>query len=687
MNMVFSDMGGADAISALKGIAIAESSQPIVQEVEEAARRAKLSGLVNDRHAEGVAYRAEFMKDREQSIDYFEHHQWPDSPLGTTSASKIEITINRVKPTIETIMGVISRTKMMVAIEGVGPEDAIKGAIFNSQFEMTVRKDGAEFIMHESLKESRKTGLGICKETWDWRMNFPFGLPRLELLRSSEVIIQPGAMGLQYEDANWIIHEKIYDTDELRAMYPEMENEIRPDDEWLGALRDSHPHYITAHTRKDILRLRTSGAVGPSMPANGAMGRNTTTMKEMWYKHYTRQTKHFALRDFPELDLKAGRELPEENVALYGLKNGEDFAEIPFATHQMRVAKVINDKLVSDTPTPYGHDRFPFLYFKANPLDAYTYPASDIIYLVQLQDMLNKIYSLVSDHAIRVHNSPIFIDDNFTTPDLMEKIKKFWSWPGIVIPRRRGAKAEQLQQTPIAEGLLLIARQLSTSLDELAGVHGDRVTQEYGGESGRALEERRMSADIFHQPKSNPIQHGLLHWAEMRVKNIQHLMRQETMVKIDDRLAKILEGSPHKAFMQTDPMGGAYYKANQPGMNEDGQVVNLNDLRNSEFDIKATLVADYAQSKRSKAELALGLGKSQFIQGIDVLRGVDWPDPEGVTKRIDERNELLQMGQKVAEDPVIMALMQDQGVRAEVEAYLKAKIEGGQPPPAQGVPS
>ncbi len=673
-------------VDALKRIVLAEPSLTMDLEASAEKERAELVNRVNENYAIGVGYRKNWMDDRDTSIKFFEHHQWSGTP---GDRSQIQITINRVKPAIETVMGLISRTKMMVALEGVGPEDAIKGAIMNTLFEESCRKDGAEFIHHENLKESSKAGLGVGKETWDWMLDFPFGMPRLELIPSKQIIIQPGAKGLQYEDANWIIHEVPFNTDELKVMYPEYANEIKPDEQWLKDV-NAPAYWHSAYPRRDLLRNTslTGGASGPSIPQAAQEAMNITTLKEMWYKKSQRVTKQFALKDIPRLNVKAGKEIQDTDIQALGMKDGVDFVTIPMANYQMRVAKVLNNILLSDVPTPNGHNKFPFVFFKANPLDDYTYPASHIIYMIELQEMLNKLYSMMADYAIRTANSPIFVPE-LSDKELKEKLEKYWNFPGLIVPLPRGAKPPTtLQLPPISESLIMIARQVSASLDELLGVRGDRVFAEPAQASGKALGEMRLNADIFHAPKSNPIQYALLWWADMRVQNIKHLMRQDRMVKIDERLAKQIEGTAHKNFLESDPLGGQYYRANRPGLTEIGEALTLNDLSEGEFDIKVTLAGDYAETKRSEVEMAIGLKKMDIIDAEATLEAVDFPNRDEIARRMDEKNTLLQMGKQVAEDPLLMALIQKPELRQTVEMMLvphgapggNGRTPTGQPP-------
>jgi len=221
------------------------------------------------------------------------------------------------------------------------------------------------------------------------------------------------------------------------------------------------------------------------------------------------------------------------------------------------------------------------------------------------------------------------------------------------------------------------------------GYHDIDRSEVNRGMSGKGMEQLQLSSDIFHAPKNNPIQQALLWQTKLRLSNMQYLMKNEKAVRIDERLGKQIEGTSHKAFMGGGQPEGGTYTVNKMGLDEQMQPIILNDLSVGEYDLKVSLVSDYAETQRGKAEAALGLKRMDVYDDKAVLDALDDPRTDEILRRKDERNELLQMGQKVAEDPVLMAMMQDPAVRAEVEAYLKAKIEGGGGPaapiPGQGV--
>ncbi len=682
--------------AALSGVV----AEPLAQDIPPAARTADRDAIeqatrVNDNYARGMSYRAPWIDDRSTAYDYKEHRQWPTT--GIRSKKKVQITVNKIMPAINRIMAFISKTKMTVAIEGVGPEDSIKGKIFNLIFERSVRDDQTEFKFHECLKDSRISGLGVGKEIWNWERNFPFGQPELQFLKSDEIIIEPGAMGMQFEDADWIIHHQRVTVEKLKALYPEYDDQIKPDTDWLREAE--RPHWFSAYPAYDRQGINSAGG---SILSDISRQPEMTTIKEMWYKDFQRVTKRFALRQInalmpPQtLTIKAGEEIPDNVVQGLELQAEQDFVEIPFVITKIRVSTVINNILVHDRPSPYAHDRYPFVFFKANPLDKFTYPAGDVIFGVELQDVINKLHSINVDQMVRSNWSPLTTERGALDPKTVETLAKYGMSNSQFLELRRGAK---LQRTPppvgIQDGFLLLLRELSSSFDELMGYHDIDRADAPAGTSGKGMEQLQLSSDVFHSPKNNPIQQALLWWAkELRMPNVQTLMKQQEMIRVDDRLAKQIGATPHAAFLASSPQSsGGHYTINQPGLSEPGpdgqmQPITLNALDVGRYDLKVNLAADYAETRRSQTEAAIGLKRIDVYDAKAVLEAIDDPHAEEIMARVDEKNSLLQIGKQVAENPVLMAVLKDPNIQQAVEAMLKAAPQGAaQPPaPAQGVP-
>ena len=384
--------------------------------------------------------------------------------------------------------------------------------------------------------------------------------------------------------------------------------------------------------------------------------------------------------------IEAGALITDEEIQQSGLdlQAGVDFEEYPVVMHKMWVAEVINDHLVSNRPTPFGHNHYPFVFFKGIPLDKFTYPASDIIFLVELQDVINKFQSIAGDHAIRSNNAPI-VSDRALPAKALEKLTKYGAHQGMVIELARGAKLERLAPAPLSDVFLSILREIDMAFDELAGTQPINPAPR----SGEHVEQLRISGEIFHQPKASPIQQALLWHARLRVANIQKLRKQKEMVRIDDRLRKLLENTSHKPFLGQDQLGQPYYTVNQRGLAPSGEIVNLNDLGVGTYDIKATLSADFQETKRSRAEVSLALAKMDKLTDRRLLEDLDYPDAEALADELEQRNSLLQLGKKVAEDPALMAAVQDPAVLQQFAQYLKARqalTGGGGPAPAATMP-
>ena len=668
-----------------------EQPDDMQQRADRAMKAARIADRVNQNYVRGVEYRQDWINDRTMSYDYKENRQWPMTTTGR-GKKKVLVTVNRIFPALNRIMGFISKTKMSVSIEGVGPEDAILGKIFNRLFEEYGRKDRTEFKFYEAIKDSRTCGLGVAKEVWNRTLDRPYGRPELVRVRSDEIIVEPGAMDLQYEDSDWIIHEVRLTLEKARAKYPNYADIIVPDADWL---RDTgKPQWFSTYTEHMVENRR--GGIAPSSD----LARDTVVLKEMWYRDYQRIVTNLALRNIdailpgapqpfdaalrqssgqaqgsPEiLSVKEGAEIPEGAVEALGLQEDLDFVAIPDVIGKVRVATVLNGTLIHDRPSPFAHEKFPFVFFKAIPLDKYSYPAGDVIFAVELQDIINKLYSIDVDQMVRSNYSPIVGEKGTLDPKMEEVLMKYGMSSSQLLMLKRGAKLDRLPPPHgIQEGFLLLLRTLSNSFDELMGFFAiDRADTDYPT-SGKGMEELRLSSDVFHQPKSNPILHSLLWWADMRVSNMVHLMKQEVAVRVDDRLRKQIEQTGHRAFLRADQTGNASYALNKAGRDENMRPIILNDNESGKYDLKATISADFAATKRSEAEMAMGLKRMDIYDDQAVLDKLDDPNTEEILKRKDEKNSLLQLGQKVAENPVAMAVLQDPNLQAEIEAMLKAR--------------
>lgn len=660
---------------------------------EEAASRIKRAHQVNQDFIRFLSYRNDWLDDRQTAIDFYESRQWPNP-----STKKIQVTENRIMPAINHVMSIVSRAKFTVVIEGVGPEDAVKGKIMNRIFEDADRQDSTEFKVFECIRESRKVGLGVGKEVWDYSKNFPFGEPRFEVVPSDEIFIQPGARGMQYEDADRIIHAVRYTVEKLRAKYPDFKDEIQSDAQWISEGAGSRTYVSTATTDKTYRLTHLGGS-----PFSPEGEEDVAYLKEEWYKKYERELKYVALRDIRMVSIpifeddqtgetgldgqprvvrfRPGDVLDEKDVFESGLNlvPGTDYEEIPIVVAKMWVARVINDVTVEDHPSPFGHQEFPFIFFKAITLDKYTYPAGDIIFLVDLQVIRNKIRSVGMDNMIRNNNAPLWSDGPVSKPT-KDMYKKYGAYAGMILETRRGGKLTRLPPGEInPEVYISMLRGIDAAFDELAGV----TFQAPQTRSGEQERENRLTNEMFHQPKNSPIQMALLWLGRMRMANVQKFMKGERMVRIDERLYKALEGTPQKAFLGRDSMDQPFYTVNKQGETPDGQTINLNDPAVGRFDLKVMLAADYAETRRSRAEVALGLRKGGDMTRKRMLEDLGYEDAEAIDAELNEQNSLLQMGKQVAEDPVLMAAVQNPQILQQLKMLVESQA-GAAPagPPA-----
>ncbi|HLA39179.1 MAG TPA: hypothetical protein VJ417_04240, partial [Candidatus Glassbacteria bacterium] len=99
--------------------------------------------------------------------------------------------------------------------------------------------------------------------------------------------------------------------------------------------------------------------------------------------------------------------------------------------------------------------------------------------------------------------------------------------------------------------------------------------------------------------------------------------------------------------------------------------------------LKVMLAADYAETRRSRAEVALGLRKGGDMTRKRMLEDLGYEDAEAIDAELNEQNSLLQMGKQVAEDPVLMAAVQNPQILQQLKMLVESQA-GAAPagPPA-----
>ncbi len=288
------------------------------------------------------------------------------------------LTSNLIGPTVDLVLGMEAKTRSDPKVEPFDDKDVDIAAALNVKLLQAKHVADADRAISDAYASQIKVGVGWVEVG---RPSDPFDAKyRIQSVHRREIWWDWLARDYLLSDARYLIRRRWTDTDVAELMFPDFKDLIRnvstgwsnfspmvestTDDQWLG-----REYAIEQDTSLEEMEWLD-------------MHRDRIGIYEVWYRKWVR---HTILR------------LPGDMVVEYDPKNpmhrqavAMNLVQPEMATYpKMRLSWWVGPHRIMDSPSPYAHNRFPYVPFFGKREDRTGVPYGLIRPMMSPQDEIN----------------------------------------------------------------------------------------------------------------------------------------------------------------------------------------------------------------------------------------------------------------------------------------------------------
>lgn len=460
-------------------------------------------------------------KAREQSAideDYYDGDQWDENDkIILQERGQAALVFNEIKPAIDWIIGEEKRKRMDFHVYGRAEDDAETSVVKQKLIKYLSDTNRIGWQRSEAFSEMVKAGKGwteICvepDEAGDPKIVFRFVSWR-------NIVEDSSSKCLDMSDSRYLFRDKIVDLEEACAWFPELTQKLTIASEERDLLETQQiaENYFGSP-------LSRTGFFSVSQPTMLDMGsRPAIQLYECWYKKY--EQVEVLRRKGKKLH---GKVYDENNQEHQQAVNSGEYQLFNTARACMRVAIFCDQFLLVDAPSPYEHNRFPFVR-----RTAYRKSKDNSFYGVirQIRDVQDDLNKQRSKYIHTINSRRVLIEDGAV--DDIELFREEYARPDAVLPVNRlaGIKPEETQQ--LAEAHVRFSMINSATIRNVSGVTGEQQGLETNTTSGVALRQRAEQGGIITTTLFD--NHRLAHQleGEILLSLIEQFMTDEQVIRI-----------------------------------------------------------------------------------------------------------------------------------------------------------
>ena len=574
--------------------------------------------------------------------EFYDGHQWSQRDLiALEERNQGALVFNRVKPTIDWVLGTEKRTRVDYRVLPREPNDAKGAEVKTEVLKYLDDINNGQYVRSDAFRDAIICGIGwkeygiradptdepIFVRYEDWR-NMWWDVHAVER---------------DLSDARYIFRSKWVDFDIAISMFPERASVIRV------SMMSERGMPEEDELQFDYDLIRESDTHGEYMPdfyhtLESAALRDRVRLVEAWYRQ---PVKSKILRGNKLGTLNGARFNEYDKGHRYLVESG--YASVHDAIKMVvRIMVFCGNHVLLDAETPYNHNRFPFVPVFAYRRKKTGEPYGVVRQLKDPQEDLNKRRSLAQFIMATKQTK----HEDGAIPDEMAFHQELHKPDGMLkVGVGKMDKVEIIENRDLAAQHLEIMREDAEYIESIGGVTDENLGQETNAASGRAIIARQdqghvVTAELFDNQRLS-IQLG----GEIETSLVEQFYT-------GPKLIRILGDKGRADFLAIND--------EQP----DGTIVN--DITASKADFKIDTQQWSASVRQAMFESLLNL-VSQFppevsLQLLDLVVDLsDLPGKEEIVSRIRQING----AQDPNEDPNDPAVIQRK--IQELEAMLEQK--------------
>lgn len=420
--------------------------------------------------------------------DFYDGDQWSEEDRETLEArGQVPQVFNRIKPTVDWVIGTERRTRVDFRVLPRGPEDA-KGAETKTKllkYVADVNRQG--FSRSRAFSDAVIAGVGwvdvgIRSDETDEPLFVGYEDWR-------NVWYDPLSVERDLSDARFVFREKYIDLDVACSMFPDRTAELQA----LARSGDSFYYESDSFTADDVDSERPVWEAGIGYGDTFVGGRSRVRLTECWYRMPARRR---VLRG-DTLGTLNGTPYDEANQHHLAMVEAGHASLFDAIRMEVRCMIFCEDTVLQDSPSPYRHQRFPLVPIWGWRKKKNNAPYGMVRNLKDPQDDLNKRRS----KALFILSTNQVIADKDAVEDWDHTAEEVLRPDGI-IKKKAGSEFEINNNRDIAEEHIMLMNQDAEYIEATGGVTDEQLGRETNAVSGKAIERRQeqghaVTAELF----------------------------------------------------------------------------------------------------------------------------------------------------------------------------------------------
>lgn len=641
------DMIDAEAEKAVR--MLQEQEERLREEIEEeranqTARMEALHKTLYGFYEDELERQAHNRYQQSLDYDYFDSIQWTEKEIQELlERGQAPTVYNIVKPIALWLMGTERRSRIDYKIlpreKGDEKTAEIKTHYVKYHDDVTLEK----YHRSKAFQDAVIAGVG-------WLECGASNDPTTEPVTSGSeswrnVLYDSCARSLDQTDDRYLFRHRVVDLDIAVAMFPQHREHLAAVAEDAGS-EEEQKWYLNSRVDKDdyagvdeMSRYRMADAFAPYKTK-----RKRVLLIEAWYRVPEQcqvcvgGSVHGAVFNAEDPRMKWLEE--NQKIKLY-----DKFAM------RTRVAFMTKKRVLTDSVSPYRHNKFSLTPIWAYRRDRDGAPYGVVRELRSPQDSFNKRAS----KAIWRNNAVQIIADHDATND-WENLRTEASRPDGVIIKKKGTALELRTEDSRAQGDQAFMQFDLQMVRENGGVNGDNMGLRTDAQSGRAILARQEQGSLLTAPLMDNLRLGQQLHGEKKLSLIEQYVTEE------------------KVFRVTGEKSTEWKSINTIEFDAEGNPYYVNDITAS----KADYIVD-EQDFRATMRQAMAEQMTDMMSRMDPavaqsllpvwLELMDIPDKENVIRAVR-----AQIGMLDDEDPAQMAIRQAQEQAQQQVEQMQAEM-------------
>ena len=593
--------------------------------------------------------------------DFYDGLQWSDSDrLELQERGQMPLVFNRIKPSIDWILGSEKHTRVDFRVYPRGEEDADLAEVKTNLLKYVSDVNKTGFARSRAFADAVIVGVGWLE---DGMRTDPYEEPlysRSEDWRN--IWYDHLSASRDLSDARYIFRAKWVDLDVAQAMFPDRSQRLQA---------AAEPNYLNSNTDDEFYWLNSpvdsDGRTRSRLPSVDSAAlqdtdRDRVRLVECWYRV---PAKVQILRGDPRHE---GDHYNPDDPDMVGLVESGHASLVSAIRMVVRCAIFVDGGLQSgghggagillqDVQSPYRHQRFPFTpiwgYRRGRDRTAYGVVRN----LRDIQEDLNKRRS----KALYILSTNKLLADNNAFEDWDEVAEEMYRPDGI-LRKRPGSEVQLFNETRIATEHIQLEQINGRYLQDVSGVTDENLGRQTNAQSGKAIIARQEQGTLVTAEFFDSLRFAIQHQGEIMLSLIEQYYDTPKVVRL------------------LGPRGAAkFLRINEEVVNEQGLPHVVNDITAKQADFIVDS-QNYRESIRvamyeTLMDLCGKLPPEVTFNMLDLVIDLsDLPHKDELVDRIRKLNGQADPDGAVSpeEEAELMAKQEAEAEAAEMEKQMMA---------------